>query len=85
VFLVYPLTYPLSSPSRPFFIGVVSGCLCSSSGFSLGGDKDAIKADREYQRGRKKELRGEELKRRGKTKRGQNKYDKGREITDKFR
>ena len=28
---------------------------------SLGGDKEAIKADRKYQRGRKKELRGEEF------------------------
>ena len=52
---------------------------------SLGGDKDAIKADRKYQRGRKKELRAEELERRGKTKRAERKMKKGKKITDQFK
>ena len=50
---------------------------------SLGGDKDAIKADRRYQRGRKKELRGEELLERGQ-KRGQRKVDRGSKITEGY-
>ena len=52
---------------------------------SLGGDKDAIKADRKYQRGRKKELRAEELERRGKTTRAERKMKKGKKITDQFK
>ncbi len=49
---------------------------------SLGGDKDAIKANRKYHRGRKKEIRGEELIRRGKTKRGEKKIDRGSSIIE---
>ena len=49
---------------------------------SLGGDKEAIKADRRYQRGRKKELRGEELLERGQ-KRGQRKVDRGSSIIER--
>ena len=52
---------------------------------SLGGDKDAIKANRKYHRGRKKELRGEELIRRGRTKRGESKIKSGKKITDQFK
>jgi len=49
---------------------------------SLGGDKEAIKANRKYHRGRKKQLRGEELVRRGRTKRGEKKIDKGTSIIE---
>ena len=49
---------------------------------SLGGDKDAIKANRKYHRGRKKEIRAEELERRGKTKRAERKKDRGSSIIE---
>ena len=49
---------------------------------SLGGDKDAIKANRKYHRGRKKELRAEELERRGRTKRAERKIDRGSSIIE---
>ena len=49
---------------------------------SLDGDKEEIKANRKYHRGRKKELRGEELIRRGKTKRGERKIDRGSSIIE---
>ena len=52
---------------------------------SLGGDKDAIKANRKYHRGRKKELRAEELERRGKTKKAERKMKRGKKITDQFK
>jgi len=52
---------------------------------SLGGDKEEIKANRKYHRGRKKELRGEELIRRGKTKRGERKIDRGSSIIEGHR
>tara|TARA_R110002012_G_scaffold218344_3_gene389651 strand:+ start:446 stop:772 length:327 start_codon:yes stop_codon:yes gene_type:complete len=49
---------------------------------SLGGDKDAIKANRKYHRGRKKEIRAEELERRGETNRAERKKDKGSSIIE---
>ena len=52
---------------------------------SLGGDRDEIKANRKYQRGRKKELRAEELERRGRTKRAERKMRRGEKITDQFK
>ena len=52
---------------------------------SLGGYKDANKAERKYQRGRKKELRAEELERRGRTKRAERKMKRGNKITGQFR
>ena len=52
---------------------------------SLGGDKEEIKANRKYHRGRKKELRGEELIRRGKTERGERKIDRGSSIIEGHR
>ena len=52
---------------------------------SLGGDRDEIKANRKYHRGRKKELRAEELERRGRTKRAERKMRRGEKITDQFK
>jgi len=52
---------------------------------SLGDDKEAIKQDRIYQRGRKKELRGLELVSRGKLHKGIKRWSKGRMITNKTR